>query len=68
MSKAKERRFTKVIRKPGAAPNSSQGRNSQIPLAVADIASPGTATAADCANKINAVLAELRKAAIIPAS
>lgn len=33
--------------------------------AVADIATPGTATAEDCANKINAVLAALRDAGIL---
>jgi hypothetical protein len=33
--------------------------------AIADIAVPGSATAADCANKINAILAALRTAGIL---
>lgn len=33
--------------------------------AVADIATPGTATAADCANKVNALLASLRAAGVL---
>lgn len=34
-------------------------------VAVADIADPTTATAEDCANKINALLAELRANGLI---
>lgn len=35
--------------------------------AIVDIPTPGTATAADCANKINALLATLRDAGILAA-
>jgi hypothetical protein len=45
-----------------------KAREGKQAAAVADIASPGTATAADCANKINALLAALRTAGLIKSS
>ncbi|GGU52587.1 hypothetical protein [Streptomyces lavendofoliae] len=45
-----------------------KAREGRQAAAVADIASPGTATAADCANKINALLAALRAAGLIKSS
>ncbi|MFJ8583625.1 hypothetical protein ACIRD2_03055 [Streptomyces sp. NPDC093595] len=45
-----------------------KAREGKQAAAVADIASPGTATAADCANKINALLAALRAAGLIKSS
>jgi acetolactate synthase small subunit len=38
-----------------------------VAAAVADIPTPATATAEDCANKINALLASLRAAGILAA-
>jgi hypothetical protein len=49
-------------------PGAGAAREGKQAAAVADIASPGTATAADCANKINALLAALRAAGLIKSS
>ncbi|CAM5603728.1 hypothetical protein GCM10010256_52500 [Streptomyces coeruleorubidus] len=49
-------------------PGAGATREGKQAAAVADIPTPGTATATDCANKINALLAALRAAGLMKSS
>lgn len=49
-------------------PGAGATREGKQAAAVADIPTPGTATATDCANKINALLASLRAAGLLKSS